>query len=57
MGYNSRVDKLPMVVYNPKLLQAEGNAGGRGSDSEAQTAENCTSVPLPKTSKGGMDIS
>jgi hypothetical protein len=43
-----RVDKLPMTVYNSKLLQAEGNAGSRGSDSEAQTADNLVACTAPK---------
>ena len=41
-------DKLPMIVYNLKLLQAEGSAGGRGSDSEAQTADNLVACAAPK---------
>ena len=43
-----RFDKFPMVVIYLASLQAEGNAGGCGSDSEAQTADNCIRAPLPK---------
>ena len=50
-----KVDKLPTIVYNLKLLKVEGSAGGRGS--EAQTADNGMRAPLPKTSKGGKDMS
>ena len=52
-----RVDKLPMVVYNSKLLQAEGNAGGRGSDSdsEAQTADNRMRALFPKNKQKEED--
>jgi len=46
-----------MIVYNLKYLRPRGGAGGRGSDSEAQTADNWLRASLPKTSKGGMDIS